>query len=300
MSRMAEIINRALLTKSMKVVSSVYETKDYSIFKELEDNRDITKARVEKLVASFSEKEILNPIVVNEKMEIVDGQGRYEALKRLGRSIKFLVSPGATIEDCRRMNAYNQKWTNMEFVKSFASSGDVNYINLMECRKITNLSFDMILRLANQSTHIYFEEEGERKFTLQKIKTGKIKFTDFDKNMVVRTYGLAIEIKEALQLSCRLNGAFYTAVKVMVGFYGYDHQRMIEKCKLYKHKFTQMANLENALKEFSEAYNYHAKSNNKLYFEDYMRNKGMRVKSYTTNTSLDLTESVKTLGGKNE
>jgi hypothetical protein len=61
-----------------------------------------------------------------------------------------------------------------------------------------------------------------------------------------------------------------------------------------------MANLENALKEFSEAYNYHAKSNNKLYFEDYMRNKGMRVKSYTTNTSLDLTESVKTLGGKNE
>ena len=172
MSRMAEIINRALLTKSMKVVSSVYETKDYSIFKELEDNRDITKARVEKLVASFSEKEILNPIVVNEKMEIVDGQGRYEALKRLGRSIKFLVSPGATIEDCRRMNAYNQKWTNMEFVKSFASSGDVNYINLMECRKITNLSFDMILRLANQSTHIYFEEEGERKFTLQKIKTG--------------------------------------------------------------------------------------------------------------------------------
>ena len=45
MSRMAEIINRALLTKSMKVVSSVYETKDYSIFKELEDNRDITKAR---------------------------------------------------------------------------------------------------------------------------------------------------------------------------------------------------------------------------------------------------------------
>ena len=39
MSRMEEIINRALITKKAKVISSVYETEDYFIFKELENNR---------------------------------------------------------------------------------------------------------------------------------------------------------------------------------------------------------------------------------------------------------------------
>ena len=39
MSRKEEIINRALNTKKAKVISSVYETEDYSIFKELENQR---------------------------------------------------------------------------------------------------------------------------------------------------------------------------------------------------------------------------------------------------------------------
>lgn len=300
MSRMAEVINRALITRKARVISCVYETDDYSMFKELENNRDVTKLRAEKLIASFSEKEILNPIIVNEKMEIVDGQGRVEALKSLGRSIKFIVVPGATIEDCRRLNQYNTKWTTMTFVTSFASSGNENYKRLLECREKTKLPFALILRLVNQGDKLEVVEGGKVKYRYNKINAGLLKFTDADKENAIHIYNIAVEIKNALQLSHRINEAFYVAVKVMIEFDGYDHARMLRKCKSYKHKFTQMANLENALKEFSSAYNQGQSSKNKLYFEDYMRNKGYKTRDYSTNTAYDFSESVKTLGGNNE
>lgn len=300
MSRMAEVINRALITRKASVISCVYETKDYSLFRELENNRDVTKARAEKLIASFSEKEILNPIVVNEKMEIVDGQGRFEALKSLGRTIKFLVSPGATIEDCRRMNQYNTKWSTMTFATSFASSGNENYKRILECKKITNLSFPLMLRLVNQTDNMSVKENGKRKYSQSKIASGELNFTDADKNKVIQIFNFTNEIKNALQLSHRLNEAFYIAVKVMVEFEGYDHARMLKKCKLYKHKFTQMANLENALKEFSSCYNQGQSTKTRLYFEDYMRDKGYKIRDYEPFTSYDISESVKTLGGNNE
>lgn len=295
MSRMAEIINRALITKKAKVIASVYETEDYSMFKELENNRDVTRLRAEKLIASFSEKEILNPIVVNEQMEIVDGQGRLEALKSLGRPIKFIVAPGANIEDCRRMNEYNTKWTTMNFVVSFASSGNENYKRLLEVREKTKLPFSLILRLVNQGEGINVERDGKVMYRYNKINTGVLIFTDDDKEKAIHIYNLANEIKNALQLSCRINDAFYTAVKVMVEFDGYDHERMLRKCRAYKHKFQQMANLENALKEFSSCYNSGQSTKSRLYFEDYMRTRGYKIRDYSTNTSFDLTESVKTL-----
>lgn len=65
-----------------RIFAQVYEEKDYSKFKRLENNRDVTESRKEKLKASIASGEILNPIIVNEKMEIIDGQGRYEAKKR--------------------------------------------------------------------------------------------------------------------------------------------------------------------------------------------------------------------------
>lgn len=300
MSRMAEIINRALITKKAKVIASIYETDDYSLFSELENNRDVTRSRAEKLIASFSEKEILNPLVVNEKMEIVDGQGRFEALKTLGRPIKFLISPGATIEDCRRMNQYNTKWVALDFVKSFVKSGNENYKRFLECREKTKLPFALILRLVNQTDKISVERCGKFKYSYNKISAGELHFTEDDKNTVLHIYNLANQIKNALQLSCRTNEAFYVAVKVMVEFKGYDHARMLKKCQAYKHKFTQMANLENALKEFSSAYNQGVTQKNRLYFEDYMRNRGYNIKDYSTNTPIDLSESIKTIGGHDE
>lgn len=287
MSRMAEIINRAMLTKSMRIVSTVYETDDYKIFREMENNRDVTVGRREKLIASFSAKEILNPIVVNEKMEIVDGQGRYEALKVLGRPIKFVVAYGATIDDCRRMNEYNTKWTEMTFVKSYASSGNENYERLLECRNKTEFSLSLIARLANKGKMVHIRKDGKIVANKNTINSGDFIFTKQDYENVVGFKKIVNDIQEALELKGKLGETFIRTLKVITELQNwypngvkYDHERMVKKCKACRRRFVKASKMEDLLKEFSEVYNYRCSANQSIYLEDYMRNKGYNIRDY--------------------
>ncbi len=269
-----------ILWKSCKQTAVVYETTNYSMFKEMEHNRDVMESRVGKLVASFSEKEILNPIVVNEKCEIVDGQGRFEALKRLGRPIKFVVSFGANIEDCRRMNAYNTNWTANDFVISYANSGNKNYIRIKKCRETTGFSYNMINRLANKSVNAVKDKSKKQTWSTNKISTGDLSFTEDDLKTVLLFADHATEIINSLALSAKPKDVFYIALKIASAHECYDNTRMLQKCKKNRSSFTVMASLEDMLKEFSRVFNYGVQSSSRVYFEDYMRNRGYNTRDY--------------------
>ena len=277
------------ILEKCEAVDMIYSTKNYNIFNNLEFNRDVKEKRVNKLVASFSEKEIPNPIVINEKFEIIDGQGRFEALRILGRPIKFIIAKGADIKDCRRMNIYNTNWKKDDFVNSYAMAGNENYINLKQIRKETKLPYTTIMRLINKG------KNSLKKF--DSLENGKIIFTFKDMEMVRTIYKSVKEIKEALAFTKQLNDNFIVAVKIMTEFSEYNHARMLKKCANQRHSFGQMSNLESMLKEFSRIYNFNQnKADSKLYFEEYMRNKGYNVRSYNTciPPSIDDSPSVKT------
>ena len=106
----------------MKIITSVYEETNYNCFHRLPDNRDVFATRIEKLIASMSDRYILNPIIVNEKMEIIDGQGRFEARKAMKKPIHYIIVRGATSDDCRRMNKYTTVWTQLDYARSFEKS----------------------------------------------------------------------------------------------------------------------------------------------------------------------------------
>jgi len=277
-----------IVWKNCKQIAAVYETSDYGMFREMEHNRDVSSGRVDKLVASFSEREILNPIVVNEKAEIADGQGRYEALKILGRPIKFLVSEGATIDDCRRMNLYNTKWELQDFIDSYAKAGNQNYIMIKNCKEKYGIPYSRVLRLANH---------GRRSdSTHPELRSGRLVFTKDDYDVVSNVIEKVNDIRKALVFNERLNDAFYTAVKVVVETEGYDHDRMLKKCLQERTTFNQMSKLEAQLKEFSRIYNARSRgAKGNLYFEDYMRNKGYNVRTYENIFIEKNSENAKTL-----
>lgn len=254
-----------------KVVAQVYETTDYSKFKKLEANRKVTTRRVERLVKSLSIKELLNPILVNGNMEIIDGQGRFEAKKFLKRPVQYIIDMNANLDDCRRMNLFTKKWELNDSVESYVEQGDPNYIRLRNIEKRTGLNTSRILRMANKAN-------GDQGTILHE---GRLIFTEKDQQTVLRIKGIADDICEALTFSGRLNNAFFTGVKVMAETNGYIHEKMITNCKACRHTYSQMSRLEDQLKEFSRIYNYNCKKKeNKLHFEDYMRNKGANVRNY--------------------
>ena len=264
-----------ILWRKCKQIAPVYETTDYGMFREMPFNRDVTEKRVAKIIASFSEKEILNPIVVNEYCEIVDGQGRYEALKQLGRPIKFVVAYGADINDCRRMNIYNTNWNWADYINSYAKAGNPNYIRLQSCAEETGLSHRLILCLTGQSDGGCDVKEYSANY---RVPNGLLIFTEDDVTVVKDMFKKFKEIKEALLIP-RLNDNLMKALKVVFNTNGYDHKRMLKKCALCRSNFKQMISLEDMLTELSRVYNFKVQKDI-IYFEDYMRNKGRNVQSY--------------------
>lgn len=260
----------------MRIIGQIFEEEDYSNFRRLPDNRDVLEQRVNKLTASISERYILNPIVVNEKMEIVDGQARFDACKALGRPIHYIIAPGANSDDCRRMNKYNTRWSTLDFAKSYAKSNVSAYINLLSACKKTQLPITRVLRLANHSSM-----NGHSAEKMSGFEKGELIFSTEDIDTVTEVNKKANEIIEALQFNGRKNEAFYASVKIATETNGYDHGRMIKNCKTQRSTYSQMARLQDELVEFERIYNYKAGKNNRLYFSDYMRNRGANVRDYS-------------------
>lgn len=249
-----------------RIFAQVYEEKDYSKFKRLENNRDVTESRKEKLKASISSGEILNPIIVNEKMEIIDGQGRYEAKKELGLPIQYIISKGAGIEECQKMNRYNTKWSIVDYIYSYARAGNPNYIKFAEaceqikCPPTKTATFANIVSSGNVT---------------EKMENGTLFFDDALYNQTLENHRKFQDILEALLYQGRVNQTFILAANILFVNPEYQHKKMIEQCKKYRGTFVQMAKRKDQVVELSRIYNMRAKK--KIYFEDWFREEKNRI-----------------------
>ena len=108
-----------------------YRTYDYGKFKIMRGNRKVAEKRVTTIMESIKKiGRLPTPIIVNEKMEIIEGQGRYVACQRLGLPIEYIIVEGATIEDCRVINQANTPWGEDDYIQSHIQSGNENYIRV--------------------------------------------------------------------------------------------------------------------------------------------------------------------------
>lgn len=111
----------------------VFVTKNYGQFSKLKGNRPTAASRVNKIIRSIQNVGyITNPIIVNEKFEIIDGQGRLEAMKKLNLPVEYIVEKGAGINECVAMNINQTNWTTLDYVKSYAEQGNKDYQVLMK------------------------------------------------------------------------------------------------------------------------------------------------------------------------
>lgn len=274
----------------MRVIGQIFEEKNYDVFRRLPDNRDVLSRRFNQLVASLSERYILNPIIVNEKMEIIDGQGRFEARKALDLPIHYIIVDGANSDDCRRMNKYNTKWSSLDFAKSYSKAGVKAYINLLAACKETGLNISKVLRITSHG------RGAGNASVMTGFELGKLTFTTEDLAKAIEVNKKVEEISYALQFSGAKNDNFYTAITIVTNTYGYDHKRMIKKCAEQRSTFAQMARLGDQLTEFERIYNYKSNKNNRLYFSDYMRSQNYRIHEEIYSTYYD--EDVSTLKGE--
>ena len=91
--------------------NKVYKTKEYSLFKYLKGNRAVNELHVRRLVEAIKEKDLQVPIIVDDKMNVVEGQHRLEAYKIVGLPICYIMKDNIGLEDVRKLNSVARKWT---------------------------------------------------------------------------------------------------------------------------------------------------------------------------------------------
>lgn len=113
----------------VKKVGEVYITKDLSDFEIVNGNRKDIERRKAKIVKSVEKVGYIPaPIIVNEKMEVIDGQARLAYCKETLTPIAYYVINGLTIDDCIAMNISSSNWGIMDYITSYADRGYQSYV----------------------------------------------------------------------------------------------------------------------------------------------------------------------------
>ena len=134
-------------TESSKV-ADVIRTLDYDNFKTMVGNRTLGN-RPAKIIASIQKNGyIMCPIIVNEKYEVIDGQGRLSALKALKMPVDYIVATGTTLKDCIAMNAQTTPWKIQDYIDSYVTQDNENYVRLDDLKKKHLASISAIINIA--------------------------------------------------------------------------------------------------------------------------------------------------------
>lgn len=127
----------------------LFETIDYDIFKLVKGNRQVHYGHVKNLISSIAKKNMLeqNPILVNERMEVIDGQHRLHAARALNLPVPYKVLSGADLKDVQLLNAHNKPWELKDYLDSFIIRGFQDYIELKEFCESYHISISIGLQL---------------------------------------------------------------------------------------------------------------------------------------------------------
>lgn len=122
-------------------------TSDYGKFKLLLGNRHIRKSKIKHIAESIKEYGWRKqPILVNDKYEIIDGQHRFEALKSLNMPIEYVMDAKASLAECQALNMFQSNWTVEDYINSYAENGQADYINFRNlCKSFPKIGMNAVL-----------------------------------------------------------------------------------------------------------------------------------------------------------
>jgi len=154
----------------------VHTTKDYSLFKTLNGNRDVNHLHLTRLKESMKASHLTTIIMVNEKFEIIDGQHRFLISQELNLPINYIISKGYGLSEVQILNANMKNWQTVDYVNGYCDLGYKDYIIYRDF--VNEYGFQnqiALLLLSNEYSSGSGKENPASRF-----KEGKFKVKDLD------------------------------------------------------------------------------------------------------------------------
>jgi len=218
--------------KNLKLQANVeLKTTDYSMFRYIKGNRKIDAINVKRLTESIKKNYLPTTIIVNEFLEIIDGQHRLEVCKNLGLEVTFKIIPGLRLKDVHMYNSNQKTWSKLDYAISYAEAGIKPYLDLLEfmkeypdfnlgsCENLLTNTFDG----ANEVADRLGVGCGRRKA----YQNGELQISLEDK---IRGYQMAAEIMRYKPYFKKFNSGVF--VKTMISLFRnkkFDNDRMVSQ-----------------------------------------------------------------------
>jgi len=231
--------------------AAVFETFDYEKFSFLSENRDLGKAHLNNLKNSMKDEALLSPILVNEKMQIIDGQHRFTARMELGLPIPYIICHNYGLNEVQILNANAKTWTFKDYLNSYVSMGYQDYITLKRLKEeYAFLDLTILMGLLRD----YNNKIGFR--TANAFKEGNYKIKSYNKAKQICN-----EIQEMKEFWPQATKAYFIlAYKQARDLDAFNSREFINKVKKFPRKMQDCANINQFRHMIHDLYNYKAKN----------------------------------------
>lgn len=167
-------------------VTDIRKTNNYDMFKSMLGNRKLKDKNYRKLMRSMNEKQLIIPILVNEKFEIIDGQHRYEACKSLEKPLYYYVVPGYEIEDVKRANLVSCNWGTEDYLNLHIQLNKKEYIDFKGIIDRNKLRISQLLEIVSvlerkeyARVKLSFEDGTFQMYNAMEVQTFLMELSDF-------------------------------------------------------------------------------------------------------------------------
>tara|TARA_Y100001951_G_C11244321_1_gene242443 strand:+ start:268 stop:1014 length:747 start_codon:yes stop_codon:yes gene_type:complete len=246
----------------MKISKDViHTTENYNAFNSLRGNRNIRERHVRNLVEAIRNKDMELPIIVDAKMNIIDGQHRLEAYKIVGHPIKYIIRDDLKIKDVRMLNSVQAKWSMTEFLMSYCKLGNKEYALLEWFVRTYKLNIKESIAMLNGKHYSDVR-------MLNTFKDGKFTITHLEQ---AKTWARRLrEINEYFEFS-RSQKFIYAMLSCFVNK-SFNYKHWIKKLSINSVKLRVQASRNDYIVNIERLYNYNTNPKNRIKLELYQNN----------------------------
>lgn len=234
--------------------NTIKTSSNYDQFSFLDANREEYRGHVEEIkksIEKFGDFTRLQPILVNEQLQIIDGQHRFLALKEMGLPINYTIAEGLGVNEARSMNILHRNWTAMDYARSYAKTGDPSYKKFL--KMIEDYGFSV-------GTTIKYISNGVVDGQWRQFRNGEFVLSD-EAGARKRLDTLA-SLGEYTKLVKDI--LFARALLIAMSSENYNHKRMVTKIKLFGGGMFRLNSLIDAERQLEDVYNHKARLDNRV------------------------------------
>ena len=233
--------------------NKIYSTTNYSMFKCSTWNRNPNdELRIGKVMKSIKEVGFIGSIIVNELYEVIDGQARLEACKRMNVPVRYMIVPGIGKKECLALNISQTNWSIVDYIKSYSSEGSISYTYLLKLIEAYGKDFKLKV--------IIHAITGKMDIGAKVIKEGRLECTseDYDRAQNILRY-----LTPYIPIMSRIQGHnefYFMALGYCYGDEEVDNDRLFKQITLRQASLIPVSTIQQALEQIEEIYNFHIRS----------------------------------------